>query len=68
MPTYKFDEVSIRGTKKWKDPATGKPRQQSRKFWQTISPFNRTTDGPPKTREQIMEELRAERAAWMGEG
>ena len=64
---YTFNEVSIRGVRKWKDPVTGKPRQETKKFYQTINPWNTTKDGNPKSREQIMAEIMAERDSWMND-
>lgn len=59
-----FDEVAIKATKTWTD-AGGKKRQKTRKFYQTISPFNLNKAGLPKGREEIWPELRAERDAWL---
>jgi hypothetical protein len=61
-----FQEVAIRGVRRWTE--NGKKRQETRKFFQTINPFNKGEDGIPKTREQIMAEIKAERDAWLGEG
>lgn len=61
---YRFDEVAIKGVKRWTDE-TGKKRQQTRKFFQTINPFNTNEDGTQKTRDQIMAEIKAERDAWL---
>lgn len=60
-----FDEVAVKATKRWTDPASGKKRQQTRKFYQTINPFNKGRDGLPKTRQQIMQEITAERDEWL---
>ena len=67
MARFRFDEVCIRATRVRKDAETGKRRQESRKFWQTINPFNRMPDGRVKTRDDILDELRAERDAWLAE-
>lgn len=61
-----FDEVAVSVTKRWTDEA-GKKRQKTRKFWQTISPFNKCPDGSLKTRDQIMVEIKAQRDAWLAE-
>jgi hypothetical protein len=63
MTTIRFQEVTLRGVWRWQD-AEGKWHQQTKKFFQTLNPFNKTADGTVKTREQIMQELRAERQAW----
>lgn len=61
----KTSEVAVKATKRWTDPETGKKRQQTKKFWQTISPFNKNEDGSVKTREQILNEIKAKRDAWL---
>lgn len=66
--TVTFNEVSLQGTKSVKCAGgCGRTLKRSRKFWQTLSPFNKNTSGTLKTRDEIYEELRAERNAWMGE-
>lgn len=60
-----FDEVAVKGTKQWIDKDTGKRRQETRKFFQTVNPFNKGANGLPKTRDQILDEIRAERDAWL---
>ena len=62
-----FEEVSIKATRRWTDE-NGKKRQQTRKFFQTINPFNNGADGLPKSRDQIMSELQAEKTAWLAGG
>jgi hypothetical protein len=62
---YTFDEVSVKGVKRWKDPVTGKPRQETRKFFQTINPFNKNAVGVPKARDEILEEIKKERDDWL---
>lgn len=61
--TTVYEEVSIKGTKRWKDES-GKSRQKTKKFYQTLSPWN-TKDGRLKTRNEIMKEIQAEREEWM---
>lgn len=68
MTRYVFEEIFIKGVRKFKDPVTGKPRQETRRFFQTINPFNKDKDGLPKTREQIVREITAQRDAWLAEG
>lgn len=61
-----FQEVSLKATRRWKE--NGKTRQETKKFYQTINPFNRDkVTGLPKTRNQIWEELKAEREAWLAQ-
>ena len=62
MTTIRFEEVRIKGIRRWKED--GKWRQQTKTFFQTINPFNKDEDGLPKSRNQIIAELRAERDAW----
>lgn len=63
---YVFEVVSHSVTKRWVD-AAGKKRQQTRKFEQTINPYNRAADGLPKSREQIRVEIYAQGEAWLKE-
>lgn len=62
-----FNEVSIKAVRRFKDPETGKSRQQTKKFYQTLNPFNMNAAGLPKTSAEIMVEIRAERDAWLKE-
>jgi hypothetical protein len=64
MAVYRFEEVTVIARKWWKD-TDGKRRQRTRRFSQTLNPFNQDADGSPKTRDQIMAELVAERKAWL---
>jgi len=59
-----FDVVRVRATRVWRDD-DGRRRQQTREFMQTVNPFNRDDDGNVKTRQQILVEVNAERAAWL---
>lgn len=61
--TTVYEVVQVKATKHWKD-ASGKWRQKTKKFYQTLNPFN-TKDGRLKTRSEIMEEITAERDQWM---
>jgi len=61
---YVFEEVSVKATKRWKDD-TGKMRQQTKKFCQTINPYNKNKDGTCKTRQQITVEITQARDAWL---
>lgn len=63
MKVY-FEEVSVKAVKRWVDE-NGKKHQQTKKFYQTINPFNKDKDGFPKNREQILAEIKAERDAWL---
>jgi hypothetical protein len=59
-----FSEVCILGFKSIRD-SSGKIRKYKKKFFQTLSPFNTTCQGRPKTREEIMRELNRERELWI---
>lgn len=63
--TTRFQEVAIKGVYKWKDPATGRQRQSTKKFFQTVNPFNKNSKGEVKNRDEILLELTAERDAWL---
>ena len=62
---YTFEEVSVKATKRWTD-AEGKKRSKTKKFFQTLNPFNKCADGSMKTRQQIQAEICAERDLWLG--
>lgn len=42
----------------------GKTCSRTKKFWQTLSPFNKTEDGSVKSHDQIMVELRQQAAVY----
>jgi hypothetical protein len=65
MTRITFEKVSIKRTFRWTDPVTRKSRQETKKFWQTVSPFNRNVHGDPKSRQQIREELESEARLWL---
>lgn len=62
--TRNFDEVSVTATKHFVD-SDGKKRQKTKTFFQTLNPYNRNSDGLPKTRKEIYTEILAERDAWL---
>jgi len=68
MATVTFNEIAIHGMKSVKC-AGGCRRtlKRSRKFYQTLSPFNKNAAGELKSRDQIWDELQAERRAWLAE-
>lgn len=64
--TITFNEVAIYGQKSVKCAAGCKRTlRRSRKFWQTLNPFNKNAAGEPKTRGEIQDELIAQRGAWL---
>ena len=59
-----FAEVAIRMEKKTKCTNCKKRLVRRKKFWQTLSPFNKNILGWPKTREEINVELSDEVSLW----
>lgn len=64
MTRIYFDEVSVIAVKKWIDE-TGRKRQKTKKFYQTLNPYNQNVHGVPKSRVEIMNEIMAERKSWL---
>lgn len=60
-----YEEVFIKATKRWVED--GKKRQETRKFFQTINPFNKDEGGNIKGRQQIMGEISKEADDWLRE-
>jgi hypothetical protein len=58
-----FDKIELKAKRVWKE--SGKKRQETRTFMQTVNPFNKNPDGSVKTRVEILKELHAERLAWL---
>ncbi len=67
MTRHKFEEIFVKGIRKFKDPLSGKNRQETRKFWQTQNPFNKDASGVVKSRDLIISEITAQRDAWLAE-
>lgn len=67
MTTHRttYERVVLSCTHKWIDPETGKKRQHTVRFEQTINPYNVGIDGEMKTRGQIMRELEAKARSWL---
>jgi hypothetical protein len=59
-----FEQVTVKQTLRFRDPETGKPRQMTKTFMQTVNPFNCGRDGLPKSRQQIRDELNSEARLW----
>jgi hypothetical protein len=66
LTRIRFQVVKLRGVRRWKD-SDGKRRQETKVFEQTINPFNKNSAGVPKSRGEIIEELHAERVAWLAD-
>jgi hypothetical protein len=60
---YIFQEVSVKGVKRWVED--GKKRQLTKKFHQTLNPYNRNPDGSVKTRQEILKEITKEKNIWL---
>lgn len=59
-----FQEVGLYATKSVKCPVCGKRLRRSRKFYQTMNPFNKLPDGTIKSANDIYLELRAQAKTW----
>ncbi len=59
-----FDQIEVKATVRWRDPETGKPRQQTKRFMQTYNPFNKRSDGQIKSREEIRTEVNRDAQLW----
>lgn len=62
--TRTFQEISVKAVHKWTDE-NGKKRQKTKKFSQTLNPFNRNPDGTIRTKSDIYSVICAERDAWV---
>lgn len=62
----KFEEVKMYGRVVGKCKC-GKKRVRQRKFWMTLSPFNKNPDGSVRTRQDIYMALAEQIVAWEDE-
>ncbi len=67
MAHINFQEVSIIGEKSGKCQCCKKSCRVKKKFYQTLNPFNRNSDGFVKSRQEIMKEINSERENWMSQ-
>ncbi len=65
--TVSFREIGRQARKSGKCTVCGKRRTRTKKFWQTLSPFNKTAEGRIKTTYDIVPELQAKAAEWKKE-
>lgn len=65
--TYNFEEVCISKTKYGKCSKCGKNYQETKKFAQTINPYNKNADGQIKTYDEIYDELVEKAKKWLEE-
>jgi hypothetical protein len=61
----KFAEIGMTYESNFVCNSCGKRRSRSKKFYQTLNPFNRDKDGNPKTPEQIRCEVNMEADDWL---
>ena len=62
-----FQVVELKFSKSGICPACGKSAIRTKKFFQTLNPFNKNDDGSVKTRDQIMVELSAQASKYRSE-
>jgi len=60
----KFDEIPYYAEKVGRCEACGRSASRTKRFFQTLNPFNKNEQGLPKTQEEILNELRLEAEAW----
>ena len=60
-----FEEVKYTPTKTGNCSVCGKPCTRTKKFFQTLNPFNKTADGFIKSREDIYKELSVQVKEWL---
>ncbi|QFR59850.1 hypothetical protein VOWphi5012_066 [Vibrio phage phi50-12] len=67
MVTYTFQEVSTKGVIKQECCVEGckKKTQETKKFYQTLNPYNRNKKGEVKTREEIVQEINERKREWL---
>jgi hypothetical protein len=62
--TVTFEKVTYKAKKRLTCRNCGKRILRQQTFWQTISPFNKTLLGVPKTYTEIMASLKEEASYW----
>jgi len=67
MTRYVFDAIQTSRTKKGVCVKCGKRRQKTKRFTETINPFNKNANGTPKTRDQVQESVIEKARVWMSE-
>ena len=67
MATYTFQEVSTKGVIKQECCVEGckKKTQATKKFCQTLNPYNRNKNGDVKSREEIVREINEQKREWL---
>lgn len=64
MTTYRFTEVSVRAQKVLPCPSCSRQVRRSTTITHTINPFNRNSDGLPKSYAEVRADVDALAAAW----
>lgn len=64
MTRITYMAVGVTATRTGRCPVCGKRAQRSRRFEQTVNPWNRNAEGGIKTATEIYEEVRAAADAW----
>ncbi|MCP3820124.1 hypothetical protein NLX86_19085 [Streptomyces sp. A3M-1-3] len=62
--TTRFERVPLTATKSVPCTGCGKKVRRQRTFEQTINPYNKNADGIPKSRIDILHELKTQADAW----
>lgn len=62
--TTVYDEIGYTCKKSGKCPVCGKPVTRTRKFYQTINPFNKNSKGKIKDRDEILRECQEKSKRW----
>ena len=65
--TTTFREISVSATKSGKCIVCSKRRKRTKKFWQTLNPFNKNPDGTIKTVGDIIRESHEKARLWKEE-
>jgi hypothetical protein len=61
----RFDVVAIRCQKSGRCPVCGRSVTRSKRFEQTVNPWNRNADGTVKTVAEVRADVRREADAWL---
>lgn len=62
--TTRYQELKLQASKNLPCPRCGKKVRRQTTFMQTLNPFNKNTDGQPKTSREIYGELSEQAAKW----
>lgn len=62
--TYTFSKVYACRSKRGKCRVCGKRMARQRTFWHTVNPFNKNSDGQPKTYSEVQKDVDDEANEW----